>query len=128
MNLAKNIIALSILVGSLSIGTGSQAADLSSGLTMKPLQGVSFNVGSKRAVSYFLREEGQCKLVLTLADAPDWSEPSKFSAVRFEAAVRPGNATHYNSTEGVEIDFACQANAEAMSIRAVEQVAAAHSR
>jgi hypothetical protein len=128
MNLAQNILALSTFVGFLSVGTAGQAADLSSGLTMKPLQGVSFDIGTKRAVSYFLRNDGQCKLVLTLAEAPDWSDVSKFSATRFEAAVNPGKATRYNSTEGVAIDFACQADAQAMSIRAAQQVAAAPTR
>jgi hypothetical protein len=29
-------------------------------LTMKPLQGVGFDIGTKRAVSYFLSEGGAC--------------------------------------------------------------------
>jgi hypothetical protein len=32
----------------------TRAADPASHLTMKPLQGVSFDIGTKRAVSYFL--------------------------------------------------------------------------
>jgi hypothetical protein len=40
------------------------------GMTMKPLQGVSFDIGTKRAVSYFLSDNGACKLTLTLALRP----------------------------------------------------------
>jgi hypothetical protein len=127
MNQVKNIIGLSILAGSLSLGTAAHAADLSSGLTMKPLQGVSIDVGSKRAAVYFLNDEGQCKLVLTLAETPDL-DGSTFAVRRFEASVRPGHATRYNSAEGVALDFACQARAQAMSIDPVAQVAAASIR
>ncbi len=125
MNLIQKILALSTVVGGLSVAGGLQAADLNSGMTMKPVHGISFDVGAKRAVSYFLSDNGECKLVLTLADAPDWNAASKFTATRFEAAVRSGTATRYASAEGVAIDFACQSNAQAMSVRAVEQVAAA---
>jgi hypothetical protein len=127
MNRVKNIIALSIAV-SLSLGTAAKSADLASGLTMKPLHGVSFDVGSKRAVGYFLNDEGQCKLVLTLAEAPSLDDTSSFAATRFEAAVRPGHAARYITAEGVALDFTCQAQAQAMRIDAVAQVAAAPIR
>jgi hypothetical protein len=100
-----------------------KAADSSPILTMKPLQGISFDVGTKRAVSYFLREDGMCKLVLTLAEAPIWDEPSRFAATRFEAAIDAGKATRYDSPEGKSLDFACLAGAQSMSVEALDEVA-----
>lgn len=125
MNFVQKILVASALAGGLSAGNGLQAADLSSGLTLKPLHGISFDLGTRRAVGYFLNDDGQCKLVLTLAEAPDRSDVSRFAATRFEAAIRPGKATRYDSTEGGAIEFACQTNAQAMSVKAVKQVAAA---
>ena len=56
-------------------------------MMMKPLQGITFDVGTKRAVSYFLSVNGTCKLVLTLAETigPDDQVPNAEST-RFEAA------------------------------------------
>ena len=46
----------------------TRVADPASPLIMKPLQGVSFDIGTKRAVSYFLSDNDACKLTLTLAE------------------------------------------------------------
>jgi hypothetical protein len=46
----------------------TRATDSASPLTMKPLQGVSFDIGTKRAVSYFLSDGDTCKLTLMLAE------------------------------------------------------------
>jgi hypothetical protein len=44
-------------------------------LTMKPLHGVSFDLGTKRAVSFFSSVAGHCKLVLTYAEPLVWDTP-----------------------------------------------------
>ena len=88
-------------------------------LTMKPLHAISFDVGTERAVSYFLSENGHCRLVVTLAGEPDWDNAGAFTAARFEAAIHAGKSTRYNVTE-----FACAADAQAMKVMHVEQVAA----
>jgi len=106
-------------------GAGAaQAEDAATKLTMKPLHGISFDVGTRRAVSYYLNRSGRCELVLTLADAPDWDVAGQFEATRFEATIRAGETTRYKSDEGKAIDFVCEAAAQTMSINAVEQIAA----
>jgi hypothetical protein len=119
--------AFASILATADLGT-LQAADNSPILTMKPLQGISFDVGTKRAASYFLREDGMCKLVLTLAEAPTWDDVSRFTATRFEAAINAGNATRYDSPEGKSLDFACLADAQAMSVRPVDEVAVGPAR
>ncbi len=116
------VTMVAAILAAAHIGT-LQAAESTPILTMKPLQGISFDVGTKRAVSYFLREDGICKLVLTLAEAPAWDDSSRYTATRFEAAVDPGNATRYDSPEGKSLDFGCLADAQAMRVRAVDEVA-----
>jgi hypothetical protein len=54
----------------------TRATDSASPLTMKPLQGVSFDIGTKRAVSYFLSDGDTCKLTLMLAEVVYGDEPS----------------------------------------------------
>ena len=84
------------------------------GPSIAPVVTISFDVGSKRAVSYFLSDNGQCKLVLTLADPPKWDDISTFTATRFEARVPGGKATRFLSSESKSYEFACHVNAQAM--------------
>ena len=65
----RTVLAIAFTGVSAMAGYGmTRAADPASPLTMKPLQGVSFNIGTKRAVSYFLSDNDICKLTLTLAE------------------------------------------------------------
>jgi hypothetical protein len=89
---------------------------------MKPLHGVSFDIGSAHAVSYFVSEAGRCQLVLTLGAEPNWNE-NGFETKRFEAAIKAGNATRYSS-EGKTFEFSCAADAQALAVRPVGELTA----
>lgn len=104
------------------IANAARAEDFSNVQILKPLHGISFPVGTKHAAGYFLSDNGVCKLVLTLADEPNWDEIPNFTATRHEAAIPAGKATQFNATEGKAIEFACQAGARAMSVKGTEQV------
>ncbi len=124
MTFAQKFMAAMAITASLSLDTTALwAADASPVQTMKPLQGISLDVGTKHSVSYFLNDSGQCKLVMTLADEPDWSGVPSFTSIRFEALVPAGRQTRYNSGDGKAVEFACQAEARTMSVRLVEDVA-----
>lgn len=131
MNSTTKITAAMALASVLAISHAGalQAAESSPVLTMKPFHGISFDVGTKRAVTYFLAGNGTCDLVVTLADPPSWDDDiPAFSAQRFEAAIPGGRSRRFTSAEGKTLEFACRARAEGMSVRAVEQIAAgAHS-
>ncbi|MGE0023510.1 MAG: hypothetical protein AB7S70_07760 [Hyphomicrobium sp.] len=103
---------------------GSQAS-----LTMQPLEGVSFDVGSERAVAYFTAHRGSCKLVVTLAAEPDWNNGPSQTYRRFEATVDGGKRTHLRSeTDGSAFEFHCEAGAVAMSVTEMQAVASAPAR
>jgi hypothetical protein len=85
--------------------------------TVKPLQAISFHAGSKDAVAYFITEGRTCKLALTMADSA--GQPT-----RFEAAITGGESTRYQLAEGQSLEFACQADAQAMAINSLTTVAA----
>ena len=124
MTFSKNIFVATALAGIFCANAASEirAAD-SSLLTMKPLHGISHDVGTKRAVSYFLSDNGKCKLVLTLAEAPNWDEVPNLIATRFEAAIDAGKTTRFHATAGKSLQFACQAGAQAMNVKVLDQVA-----
>jgi hypothetical protein len=113
MNTTKNIIlAATLSVLSVARVGAAQAAE-----TVKPLQGVSFHVGSTDAAAYFLSENRTCKLVLTMAKKD--GQPT-----RLEAAITGGESTRYWLAEGNALEFACQADAQAMAINSLPTVAA----
>jgi hypothetical protein len=126
MTTLKKLIASAAVATVLSLaGTlAASAADI----TMKPMQGLSFEVGSKHAVSYYLRDNGACKLVLTLAEAPNWDEGASLVATRFEAAIDGGSARRFDVGESKQLEFACGARADKMSVRWLEQVASSPPR
>jgi len=107
----KNILVAAILSFGL-LGT-AQAAEQ----TMKPLQGVSFHSGTKHAVAYFLSASGICKLTVTSADDAD------FAPARIEKAIKAGKSAKYQLAEGKSLEFACQAEAQAMNVKSLEATA-----
>jgi hypothetical protein len=107
-----NLIIAAIAV-SAALAAGAQAHEQ----TMKPLQGVSFHVGSKHAVGYFLNDSNTCKLVLTLAD------DTNYAPTRFEASIADGSSTHYELAEGKSLEFGCHDHAQVMKVNALEAVA-----
>src|SRR5690242_7413117 len=57
--------------------------------SIKPLEGLSFNLGHSKVVSYFTSNGNVCNLVVTAADSAD-TEDSTLSVSRYEASVRSG--------------------------------------
>jgi hypothetical protein len=123
MRLSKRA-AFAIVVAGISAMTGpgmTWAMDPASPVTMKPLQGVSLDIGTKRAVSYFLSDGEECKLTLTLADIVHDGEVNGLTATRMTVAVEPGKAAHLDTADGRSLEFKCNAGAHVMSIEASDQ-------
>ena len=100
----------------------TRVADPASPLIMKPLQGVSFDIGTKRAVSYFLSDNDTCKLTLTLAEVVHDDEVNGLTAVRMTVAVEVGKVARFD-TEGKSLEFKCQTGAQAMIATMINRVA-----
>ena len=119
MNSLKKIIVEAALAAVLSLSTAAatQAADV---LTMKPLQALSFDVDTKHAVAYFVSQNGACKLAVTLAETPNADDVTNFTTTRFEAAINAGKAARFDASAGKALEFACQADTLAMTVKPVE--------
>lgn len=124
MNLTKKLIVATTVTGVLAvadIGT-LKAADTSTVLKMvKPIQGAILDVGSKHTVSYFLSENGKCRLTLMIAELPYGNEASLLTAARFVVAIQPDESGRLDTAEGKSLEFTCNANAQAMSIKGLER-------
>ena len=116
--------AVAVLAGLVLASAPSKAASADYTLTMKPLHGISFDVGTKRAVSYFLSVAGQCRVVLTLADQPDWEQFASFTTTRFEATLPADKTIRFTSPENKMLEFACLPDAQSMSVKPIDFLAA----
>ena len=109
MNSIKTIIA-AVALSPLSLATPRPRS-------VKPLQGVSFHTETKDAVAYYLADKGTCKVVLMLTDK------TAYAPTRFEEAVEANNSTLHQIDDGKALEFACQADAQAMTINMLATVA-----
>src|SRR5262245_64335257 len=96
MNARYNFVTA--VIAGLVVLTQASARQLtdSGDVTMSPMKGISFDVGAERAVSYFLSENGECKLVLTHAGESKENDTT-FTATRFEATIDAGKTKRYVS-------------------------------
>lgn len=136
MSSTRNIIAATALAGLLSVvGFGAaEAVDASSlPATLKPISGqgaapdqaflLSFAIGRKQTVSYFENDGGFCKLTLMVGEAFNGEDVPDETAVRFEVRIDPARTALFDTAEGKGIGFTCLDGAQAMSVRALDQVA-----
>jgi hypothetical protein len=118
----KLIPAALVTIG-LGLSASVAAADGSSALTMKPKHGISFDVGTKHVIGYFLNDNNLCNLTLMVAEAFNGDDVPSETAARFEVAIDAGKTARLDTAEGKSLEFACMADAQAMSVKALEQVA-----
>ena len=114
------VIAFVGIAATASLGM-AQAAEPASPLTMKPLQGVSFDIGTKRAVSYFLSDGNSCELTLMLAEVVHGDEVNGLTTTRVTVAIEAGKAAHLDTVEGKTLEFKCLGGAHVMSVEASNQ-------
>jgi len=119
--LIKILAASALLLGGARATANAQDTVV---LSMKPSHGISFNVGSKRAVSYFLSDAGQCKLVMTVAAPPNFGEIPSLTATRFEARVPAGRSTRFTDHDLSRLEFSCQRDAQSVTVNRIEKIAA----
>jgi hypothetical protein len=125
MNLEKHTALATAIALCLGLASAPATdADALSSQTMRPLQGVTLDVGGDRGVTYFLRDNGRCKVVMTLAAEPG-ADASSFTATRFEATIDGGETTRFVSDDGAAVDFDCELSAQTVSVRPVDEPASA---
>jgi len=124
MNSMKTTIAVTVLAGfAVTAATISKAEERAAALTMKPLHAISFDVGRKHAIGYFLSENGQCKLTLVVADAMQGDAVPTDAPLRFDVAINADRDARFDTAEGKALEFACAHTSDAMTVGEVSQVA-----
>jgi hypothetical protein len=136
MKTKTTVLAATLLTGLLAAVSASVAAETTTVTkTMVPMAAagagasgqqylLSLSAGQKQAVSYFHNDNGQCKLTLMVGEAFNGEDVPQFTTVRFETHVVPGDSARFDTAEGKGLKFTCEAGAQAMSVTALDQVAA----
>jgi hypothetical protein len=116
----KTIVSVAVLSG-LVFSAKTDTALANNVQSFKPIQGLSFDAGTKRAVAYFTNKAGQCQLVITLAGEPVWNTGS-LEITRYVASIPPGRSERYENS-GRAFQFGCANDAQAMTFQALTSVA-----
>jgi len=82
----------------------------------RPIQSISYDLGSKRAVGYFERRSGQCHLVMMVAEASDPGAGPTASAARLRLDLTPGQRMSLDSDQGGSLDVTCGADGETLLV------------
>lgn len=120
---SKGIVAALAVMALAGASMTAAGAGEAQGLKLKPHHGVSFDVGSKRAVSYYLADGGVCSLTVLMADS-NADGDVKGAATRVTIPVIPTRAERIDTAEGKTLEIKCAPSAQAMSIKVLDQVAA----
>ena len=94
------------------------------GKTLKPLTGISFGVGSKRIVGYFVGDTQVCNLTLMMGDSMEGDEVPTSTPTRILQTIAQNDKARVDTTEGEPIEFSCEAGATAMTVQVLRNVAA----
>jgi hypothetical protein len=131
MKLARKIFVATLLTGVVTVANlgAVQAGDYSPvWKLMRPLYAISFDVGRKHVLSYFLSKSGSCDLTVMVTDrppkAPEGDDIAPLQTERFKAAITSNTFARFDTTEGRTLEYACESGARAMRVRELRRVVA----
>lgn len=122
----KAVIAMGVvLVLGAGVAQSLNAAAMSGAeIVYQPVQAISYELGSKRAVGYFSQVASACEVTLMVAEAVDPEVATPTSAARLRLSLEPGQGAALDSEEGQSIDLTCGPRAETLSVRKGDWIAA----
>ena len=108
----RSLIALTLGCLTTTLTADMAGAHRISSETYRSAQAISYQLGSKRAIGYFVRVDGACQLTMMIAEAidPDVAQPT--SAARLSLQMMPGQSSALASEEGELLQLTCGNGAE----------------
>lgn len=103
-------------------GAAGASADQPAAYHVKPLKGITFAVGSKRAVGYYTSDDHACRLTLLLSDAYSGDEKSFSEPVRVNLTIAEGASGSVDALDGSAV-FRCAKGAGSLSMQLVQKIA-----
>jgi hypothetical protein len=114
LNMTLSVTPYAPLMGIVTAGTGSGSQATTRGLshfeTFGPIDGLSYQLGTKLAVGYFQALSGRCRVTLMIATKPS-------SASRLSLPLDPGESATLSSEEGSSIELTCGVDARSINVK-----------
>jgi hypothetical protein len=101
-----------ISLASITKHLSAEALSATNTVAYAPIEGVSYDIGSKSMHGYFVRENGACSVILMIAEKIDPETATPVSAARIRLTLQPGEVAGLDSEEGRSLDFTCGGSAE----------------
>ncbi len=120
----KTAIATAAFIG-LSIAHAAapvRAGEVSS-LRVKPLAAVDLTLGTKRAIGYYLAENGACNMTLLLSDIDFTEKMVVANAARITTAIGAGTSSQIDTEWGQSLVLACETGATGLNVHTVDRIA-----
>jgi hypothetical protein len=117
--------AASFVFAGLAVAHGAQPvrADGAKDLRVAPLKAINLDAGTKRAIGYYLADNGNCNLTVLLSDI-NYLDGTTPSASRVNVSVAAGTSAKVDTIDGTTMQFSCAAGARDMTVTTFARYAA----
>lgn len=108
--------AAAALLSGIALGP-VHAFEAKEAVTVKPGKGMSFKVGSKKAITYFNENSGHCDVTIMLSELNPVIGNSYQSASKVKVQLVPGKSTLVESADGKALRVSCNQDAKTMTVQ-----------
>lgn len=119
----SNLLLLGAMVAGLATGPSVANADELTIKSLRPMDGVSLDVGSKRVVGYFVASSGACDLTLLMSEKMNGDDVPVGTPARLRQTLASNSSSRVETPDGPSLEFACEPGASGMTLRLLKQVA-----
>ena len=108
--------SLAMLAAMATVALATAERGPAGGDSFRPIEAITYDVGSKRVIGYFSSGGGKCRVTLMIAEAfdPDISAPT--SATRISLSLRPGERTALETAENASLALTCGTAAQTVQV------------
>ena len=116
--------AVAVAFSALAVAHGAVPAHAGGAkeLSVVPLKAINLEVGAKRAIGYYLAENGGCNLTVLLTDV-SYDDGITPSATRVNVSIAAGTSAKVDTIDGTTMSFTCATGAVGITVRTFERFA-----
>lgn len=123
----KILAAVAAAVTGTAVSLAAYAGDTGSSSResriLKERAGAMMDVGSKRAVAYYIKTADACDVSVLLSETYPEQIPFNIASVRFSARVPAGTSTQVATSDGSSLSLSCSKGAKSLAVETNESVA-----
>ena len=95
----------------------------SEGLRLRERAGALIEVGTKRAVAYYVKDANACQVNVIMTEAYADQIPFSIPSVRYSSSLPGGTSTQIATSDGATLALTCASGAKTLSIESRDSVA-----